>query len=344
MKLDWKTIQESIKQLIEEYKFDPHQVLEIVKMWIKSAYKKDYLPSSSKHLVHITIAKDWEIKVYKELEVVEEVEEKDKEILLEDAVKYKADVSMWESIFIDITPNPLEFSRISVQAAAQTIKQSMKKIERERFFEKFKDKQWEILKAKVIKTINDNVVLDMDGATVLLPSESQIPNRIYVIWEEILVLLRQISKWQWGIVLDITQSSTDFIETILRKTVPELEEWTVKILRIVRSAWKKSKVLVSSDDERVDPVWVFMWQWWDRIHSILSVLDWEKIEFVHYNENPEIFIKESLKPAKLNKVSISWKVAKVSLPQDQKALAIWKQAVNIKLASQLTWYKIQIEE
>ncbi len=344
MKLDWKTIQESIKQLIEEYKFQPHQVLEIVKMWIKSAFKKDYLPQDKKYSLHVTIAGDWEIKIYKELIVVEEVEEEDKEITLESAKEYKKDAKIWETIYIDITPNPLEFSRISVQAAAQTIKQNMKKIERERFFEKFQDKQWEILKAKVTRNINENVVLDIDWTTVILPPEWQIPNRIYNTWEDIYVLLKQISKWQGWIVLDITQSSVDFIDTILRKNVPELENWTVKIIKIVRQAWVKSKVLVDSDDDRVDPVWVFMWQGWDRIHNILWILEWEKIEFIqNYNED-ENLIKESLKPAKINKVEIDWKNAKVYLDDDQKALAIWKQACNVKLASQLTWYKLQIQE
>ncbi len=344
MKIDWNTIQSSIKQLIDEYKFDPQQVLDIVKLGIKSAFKKDYLTPDKKYALHVTIWHDGSITIYRQLNVVEEVNDSNKEISLEDAKKYKSNCKVWEIIYIDITPDPLEFSRISVQAAAQTIKQNTRKIERERFYEKFQNKQWEILKGKVIKVINENVVLDIEWATVILPPEWQIPNRIYNIWEEIFVLLRQISRWQWWIVLDITQSTTDFIYTILKEIVPEVKNWDVQIIKIVRSAGKKSKVLVKSDDERIDPVWVFMWRGWDRIHTILSILEWEKVEFIQNFEEPENLIKESLKPAQIKKVVVDWNVAKVDVDQEQKAIAIWKQAINIKLASQLTWYKIQINE
>lgn len=347
MKLDWKTIQESIKQIIWEYNFDPHQVLDIVKLWIKTAFKKDYLSNDKKYNLHIVIAKDWQIKIYKELLVVEEewnIKDKDKEILFEDAKNYKSDIEVWENLYLDITPDNLEFSRISVQSAAQTIKQNMRKIERERFFQKFQDKEWDLLKAKVIKIINDNIVLDMDWTTVILLPEWQIPNKIYSLWEEVLVLLKQISKSQGEIFLDIVQSGPEYIEAILYKNIPELSDWTVFIEKIERSSGNKTKVLVYSDDQNVDAVWVFMWQSWDRIHTILSILDWEKIEFIQDSDKDEILVKNSLKPARINHVEIKNWVAYVTLNKDQKAIAIWKQAINIKLASRLTWYKIQINE
>lgn len=342
MKLDWKSIQLAMHQLIEEYKFPPHQVFEILKMWIKSAFRKDYFSWDKKVVFHVKIDKDWKIQIFREYQVVEKIEEEDREILLEDAKKYRKDVKIDEAIFVDITPETLEFSRIAVQAAAQTIKQNLKKIERERFFDKFQDKQWELLKWKVLKIIGDNIVLDIDGTTVILAPEWQIPNRVYTIWEQIFVLLKQISKWTGWIVLDITQSTVDFIEVILRKMVPELDEWKVIIKKIVRSAWKRTKLLVSSDDERIDPVWVFIWQHGTRISNILTLLDWEKIDFIEFSNDDEQLVKDSLKPARVDKVELSWKKATVYLQQDQKALAIWKWAVNIKLASQLSWYKIEV--
>lgn len=343
MKLDWKTIQAAIYQLIEEYKFDPHQILDIVKMWVKTAFKKDYLDAEKKVSLEVNIDKDGNIKVYREYNVVETVEDENIEMTVKDGKKHMSDVKVWDTILIDITPSELEFSRIAVQAAAQTIKQNLKKIERERFFEKFQNKQWEILKAKVLKVIQDNVVLDVEWTTVILAPEGQIPNRVYNPWEEVYVLLRQISKWVWGIVLDISQSSPDFVEVILRNYVPELREWKVKITKIVRVAWKRTKVLVSTDDERVDPVGTFVGQHWDRISSILSTLDWEKIDFIEYHQDPAILISSCLKPARIISIDIKGKKAIVEVADDQKALAIWKWAVNIKLASQLSGYTIEIQ-
>lgn len=342
MKLDGKSIQTAIHQIIGEYKFDPQQILEIVKLGIKSAFRKDYLSSDKKISFQVAINKDGDIKAFREYEVVKEVEDPDRQMEIKQAKKHRSDIKEWETLYIDITPTNLEFSRIAVQAAAQTIKQSLKKIERERFFEKFQDKQWELLRAKVLKVNWDSVVLDIDGTTVILPPEWQIPNRLYNPWEEILVLLRQISKWTWWIVLDITQWSTDFIQAILIKLVPELEEGKVKIEKMVRMPWKRTKVLVSSEDERIDPVGVFIGSHWNRITTILSVLDWEKIDFIENHEDAKFLISESLKPARIDNVQIQDNKATVKVAEDQKALAIWKAAINIKLASQLTWYKIDL--
>ena len=207
MKLNGLMIQEAIKSLIAEYKYDPYQVLDIVKLGIRTAYKKDYMPNDKKAQIQISVAADGNIGIYREYIVVDEIEEKEEErqMLLADARKLKKDVDLGETLVLDITPESLEFTRIGVQAAAQTIKQSLKNIERERFFEKFQDKEGELLRAKVLRTIGESVVLDIDGTTVVLPPEGQIPNRIYHTGEEIIVYLKQISKGVGGINLDITQ-------------------------------------------------------------------------------------------------------------------------------------------
>jgi len=266
MKLDWLMIQEAIKQLIAEYKYDPYQVLDIVKLWVRTAFRKDYLPNERKAQIQASIGADGTIKIYREYEVVEEVDEKekDREMLLEQAVEYKEDIKMWELLTLDITPADLEFTRIGVMAAAQTIKQNLKNIERERFFEKFQDKEGELLKAKVLRVIGESVVLDIDGATVVLWPEGQVPNRIYNGWEEIIVFLKEISKGSGWINLHITQWGTDFIDALLKRIVPEYEEGLVTIGKIVRITGKRTKMVVSSNDEKVDPVKQdLLWTYWN---------------------------------------------------------------------------------
>lgn len=343
MRLDGKMIQEAIKSLIAEFKYDPYQVLDIVKMGVKTAYKKDYMPNERKANIQVAIAGDGTIKIYREYDVVEEIEEKESEMLMDEAKTLKADAKIGEKILIDITPDPLEFTRIGVQAAAQTIKQNLKNIERERFFEKFQDKQGELLKAKVLRVIADSVMLDIEGTTVVLPPEGQVPNRVYNSGEEIIVYLKQISKGIGGINLDITQSGTEFIEALLKRIVPEFEEEKVQIDKIVRITGKRTKIVVSSSDEKVDPVGVFVGPHGDRINTVLSLLNGEKIDFIEYADDETKLVADALKPARVERVELQGDKAIVYLPEDQKPLAIGKGAANIKLATQLTGYRIELK-
>ncbi|MDR0369343.1 MAG: hypothetical protein LBH96_02125 [Candidatus Peribacteria bacterium] len=257
MKLDGKAIQAAIMQLVEDYKFDPYQILEISKLGIKSGFKKDY-PEYRKSDILIDIKEDGSVKIYKAMEVVDEVEDEDTQILLKNAKKVRSDVTVGEKLLGDVTPESMELSRIAAQSAAQTIKQSLKNIEREKFYEKFQDKEGELLKAKVIRVQGDSIILDIDQTTVVLPPEGQIPNRSYEPGEEIFVFLKKMSKEGSNIVLDISQTNGEYISAILEKIVPELVDGNINIDKVARVAGRKTKVVVSSNDEKIDPVGVMV--------------------------------------------------------------------------------------
>ena len=233
-------------------------------------------------------------------------------------------------------------------SAAQTIKQNLKNIERERFYEKFQDKQGELLKAKVLRVIAESVVLDIDGATVVLGSKGQVPNRIYNTGEEIIVFLNEISKWSWGINLDITQAGPDFIDALLKRIVPEYEEDLVSVEKIVRMTWKRTKMIVSTNDENIDPVGVFVGHRGDRINTILSLLGGEKIDIIEQQADDEKWFKkmvvDALLPAKVGEVNIDEDkgMIYVNVSDDQKPLAIGQGAVNVRLAGQLVGYRIEL--
>jgi len=161
MKLDGKSIQAAIMSLVDDYKFDPYQVLEIVKSGIKSGFKKDY-PQYKKSDIVVNIENDGTVTIYRELEVTKEIEDSEIQITLADAKKIRKDVTLGEKLLINVTPETLELSRIAAQSAGQTIKQSLKGIERERFYEKFQNKQGELLKARVIRVHADSVILDIE--------------------------------------------------------------------------------------------------------------------------------------------------------------------------------------
>ena len=345
MRLDGKSIQAAIMQLVDDYKFDPFQVLEIVKLGIKSGFKKDYAEFKKADII-VDIENDGTVTIYKELTVVAKIDEEEEEeiqILLKDAKKIREDVVVGEQLLINVTPSKLELSRIASQAAAQTIKQNLKNVERERFYEKFQNKEGELLKAKVLRVHAETVILDIEGTAVVLAPEGQIPNRTYEPGEEIFVLLKQISKGQGGIVLEITQATGEYIEAILRKIVPELEEGTVTIEDIARIPGLKTKIVVSSNNEQVDPVGVMVGSKGDRINTVLSLLDGEKIDFIELVGDSTLMIKNCLKPAHIDNIEIKDKKAIVHMDESQKPLAIGKWASNVKLASQITGYQIEIK-
>ena len=345
MRLDGKSIQAAIMQLVDDYKFDPFQVLEIVKLGIKSGFKKDFVEYKKADII-VDIENDGTVTIYKELTVVAKIDEEQEietQILLKDAKKIREDVAVGEQLLINVTPAKLELSRIASQAAAQTIKQNLKNVERERFYEKFQNKEGELLKAKILRVHAETVILDIEGTAVVLAPEGQIPNRTYEPGEEIFVLLKQISKGQGGIVLEITQATGEYIEAILRKIVPELEEGTVTIEDIARIPGLKTKIVVSSNNEQVDPVGVMVGSKGDRINTVLSLLDGEKIDFIEQVGDSLQMIKNCLKPAHIDSIEIKDKKAIVHMDESQKPLAIGKGASNVKLASQITGYQIEIK-
>lgn len=341
MQLDGKVIQAAIMQLVDDYKFDPYQVIDIVKMGIRSAFRKDFAEYKRAEVV-ADIDDDGSISIYRQYEVVEEVEDDQIQIDLEQAQEMREDAEIGEQMLIDITPDHLTFTRIGIQAAAQTIKQYLKGIERERFFDKFQHKEGELLRAKVTKAHGDTVVLDIEGVAVVLPADGQIPKRMYEIGEDIFVYLKQISKDSTGITLDITQASEEYIEAIIRKIVPEVEEGTVVIEKIARAAGIKTKVVVNSKDPNIDAVGVMIGHKGDRINILLSLLDGEKVDFIQYSDDPERMIKACLRPADAQQISINGNKAQVVISENQKAMAIGKSASNIKLASKLCGMSIEI--
>ena len=154
--------------------------------------------------------------------------------------------------------------------------------------------------------------------------------------------MKKICKEGGGITLEITQSSGDYVAAILKKIVPEFEEGIVNIEKIWRIAGKKTKILVSSNDESVDPVGVFVGHKGDRINTVLSLLDGEKVDFVELVDDPKELIIRLLKPAQVEKIEIKDTKAIVRVEESQKPLAIGKGASNIKLASQLSGYQIEV--
>jgi len=348
MKLDPKKIISALEELVKEYNFTPEEVYNVVKMWIKTAFRRDYLNKNKKIDLDMVMDKNWNLRIYRVYHVIpdkEEITEPEKQMHLSDAKKYKEDIQVWEDLLVDITPEKLEFSRIAAQAAAQTIKQQIKKIEKERFYRTFADAKWDILEGKVKYVQWELVVLEFGDNTVILPVEWQIKGKTYNVGDTIKVLLKEIRK-QWSdIILEITESDPEYIASVMKKYIPELEEWKVKIVKIARIPTVKSKVAVTTDDERIDPVGVCIGEGGSRISQILEELGWEKVDIIEYSDNLNQFVKNIFHPAKVKKVEEDKEnnTIYVYVDESTKPLAFGKWAVNVKLASKLLGKKVFIK-
>ncbi len=348
MRLDPKKIITALEELVKEYNFTPEEVYNVVKMWIKTAFRRDYLNKNKKIDLDMIMDKNGNLKIYRVYKVIsdeEEITEPEKQIHLSEAKKYKKDVKPGEELLVDITPEKLEFSRIAAQAAAQTIKQQVKKIEKERFYRTFADSKWDILEWKIKYVQWELVVLEFWDNTVILPVEGQIKWKNYNVWDSIKVLLKEIKKQGSDIILEITESDPEYVAAIMKKYIPELEEWKVKIERIARIPGIKTKVAVSTDDERIDPVGVCVWEKGARISQILEELWDEKVDIIEYSDDLKQFVKNIFHPAKVTKIEEDNEnnIIYVYIPEEQKPLAFGKNAVNVKLASRLLWKKVIIK-
>jgi len=346
MKLDPKKIITALEEIVKEYNFTPEEVYNVIRMSIKTAFRRDYLNKNKKINFEMIMDKDLDIKIYRIYDVIndnDEILEKETQINLSKAKKENSAIKVWEKLLVDITPKNLEFSRIAVQSAIQTIKQEIKNIEKERFYRTFADSEWDILIWKVKYVDWEIVVLEFGENTVILPVEWQIKWKIYHIWEEIKVLLKSIKKQGGDIILEITQSAPEYVEAILKKHIPEIEEGLVQIVKTARIAWEKTKILVTTTDNRIDPVWVCIWEAWDRINIILDELDWEKVNIIEYVEDRKQLIKNIFSLAKIFKIEENYEYIYLYADNTQKPMLFWKNAVNVKLASKLLDKKIFIK-
>jgi N utilization substance protein A len=135
--------------------------------------------------------------------------------------------------------------------------------------------------------------------------------------------------------LEITQTAPEYVEALMKKYIPEIEEWIVKIEKIARIPGQKTKVLVSTDDERVDPVWVCIGEWGTRIATIMDELEWERVDIAEWSDNRDQLIKNIFFPAKINKIEEDENMITIYADETQKPIIFGKWAVNLKLANKL---------
>ena len=311
---------------------------------IVKAARKDY---NNKEVVACTINPEkYEIRVFLNLNIVDEIMDEDTDILLEDAIEYRADAKVGEMLEIDL--DTMQFGRIAAQTAKHVIRQGIKDAERGQVIKDFQSKTKDLVTAKVgrIDPVTGNVTLEIGKGTAVLPKGEQVPGETFTEGQLIKVYISDVKETTRGPSIMISRTHSGLVRRLFEQEVPEIYDGVVAIHSVSREAGVRTKMAVSSTDENVDPIGSCIGPRGARVNSIVEVLGGEKIDIVKYSEDPAEFVGAALAPANVLSVEIideNEKKCQVTVPDHQLSLAIGNKGLNAKLAAKLTGWKIDIK-
>lgn len=342
----------AINQICSEKNVSPDQVIEAVKQAIATAYRKDYGNKEMEIRVELEEGADMP-RILLIKEVVEEVENENFEMKYDDAKRIKRDVEVGDEVEIDVTP--AEYGRIAAQAAKQVILQKLQEAERMSLYEKFKDRENELLTATVTKVDPNWVTLEIEGMTVSLPWREQIPGEHYYTGKRIRVYLEKVELTGKGPQLKISRTHAQLVKKLLELEIPEVRNGDVEIRGIARDAGFRSKVAVSSKDPRIDPIGACVGQKGVRIQAVMEEINGERVDMLEWSEDAIKLISTALQPASISAVIIVngteqvddqgrriKKRAAVFVEEAQRPMAIGKKGQNIRLATDLTGFELDM--
>lgn len=310
---------------------------------LSSAYRKNY--GSNAGNLEIKMLKDTgEIKVYYRKLVVKDVVKETFEVSLNElADGGLKDYKIGDEILIETETR--DFGRIAAQTAKQVIVQKLREAERNVIYDKYIDKERDIVTGTIQRIEHKNVIIDLGKTEALLLPNEQIRNEDYYKGKRIKIYLIEVRKTSKGPRIYVSRTHPELLKRLFELEVPEIHEGLVEIKSIAREAGKRSKVAVHSKDERIDPVGACIGDRGARIKSILYEINNEKIDIIKWSMDDKLFISNSLSPAKVLSVYLfeEKKMAAVIVPDQQLSLAIGKEGQNARLAAKLTGWKVDIK-
>ena len=351
----------ALDHIVEEKNISRETVLEAMELALTTAYKKNF---DSKTNVKVLINRETgEIKVISYYVVVddyddgtEEVDEdgnvtrippeinEDAQILLEDARELVPDIKVGETIEKEVTPK--DFGRVATSTAKQVINQKIREAERNSIIEEFQDKEGEMLVGMLAMEDARNYYVDLGRTRGILPKGEMIPNEEVKMGSSIKVYVSKVESTTKGPLILLSRKHYGFVRRLFETEIPELVDGTIMLYSCVREPGIRSKVAVYSTNEKIHPIGPGIGERGSRIGSILKELNGERVDLVLYSEDPAEFIKNALSPAKDVIVNITDPMKKEALAivnDDNLSLAIGKKGSNIKLASRLTKYRIEVK-
>ncbi|MCX6718260.1 MAG: transcription termination factor NusA [Candidatus Staskawiczbacteria bacterium] len=373
--MDIKSFKGALNQIAEERGISPEKVIETIEAAIATAYKKDYGQKGQKIKAKFNPVsgdvKFWQIKLvvdngmlYTDEEIEEMKERKEipqdearageeppkkyvfnpeKHIMLADAKKDFPKIKAGEDIEIPLISKQ-DYGRIAAQTAKQVILQKIREAEKETISLEYRSREGEIVSGIVQRIEGHTVFVDIGKTLGILNRDEQIPGEFYRPSQRLKLYIMKVEDTPKGSVVMLSRTYPKLISKLFELEVPEIASGTVVIKAIAREPGFRTKIAVVSNEQGVDPIGACVGQRGTRIMAVINELGGEKIDVISFDEKPEKFITNALSPAKVVSVQVEDKnTAIVFVPEDQLSLAIGKDGRNVRLAAQLTGWKIDIK-
>lgn len=341
--LNLKQLALSIKQIADEKNLPEETVHDIIEQAIAAAFRRDFGDREQEVRAQMN-PKTGDVTVFTTKEVVEEVGDDAVEISLSDAQKVDPQAEIGS--MVEIEDHPTVFGRVAAQTAKQVILQKLREAEREVVMEEYEDKIGTVIVGTVQRVEPRVVRVELGKAVGIIPQSEQIPGEYYSIGSRVKVFLKDVERGNRGPQLILSRANEAFVEYLFRQEVPEMENGAVEIKALAREAGKRTKIAVHSTVPGVDPVGTFVGGHGTRVQAVMNEIgDQEKIDIVTYSDDPKEFIINALSPAEVKNIVIDEanKRARVDVVEDQLSIAIGRGGQNVRLASRLTGYELDIE-
>ncbi len=332
----------ALDQLEKEKGIPKAYMLEKIEAAMLSAYHKEY-GANARVRIFIDTEKD-DIKVFRQMTVVEEVTDPENELTVEEAKSHNKRYKLGQEIELRVKPE--NFRHLSAAAAKSVIIQAIREGSRKVMQDAYENQRNEIITATVLKVDpqNGNVVVDTGTGRAVLLKNEQIPGEEFYPDDRVKVFVMEVNKEARGPLVTLSRSHAGLVRRLFELEIPEITDGVVIIKGVSREAGVRSKVAVCSRDGDVDPIGACIGNRGMRIAGIVDELRGEKIDIIPYSENPEEFIAAALAPARVLSVEITGeRTCRVLVDPDQLSLAIGREGLNARLAARLTGFKIDIK-
>lgn len=332
---------EAIHQICAGKGLEREAVLEIIEEALIGAYRKKYNQADN---VRVILDKDTNDSYVIATRTVGEASTEDGlEISLEDAREAGfPDAQIGETV--EIKENPLDFSRVATVTAKNIVVQKIKEMERANIFEEFKGKEGELIHGYFQWGRKDMIFVDLGNTEGIMPRSHQMPNEKYRQGDRIKAIIHEVVETPKGPKIVLSRTTAEFVRKLFELEIPEIYDGIVEIVAIARQAGVRTKIVVHSHRQDVDPVGACVGMRGVRIQSIVRELGKERVDIIQYTADPEEFVVQAMSPVNIEQIRVDSqnKEAVCIVKDEEKSHAIGNAGSNVKLACQVTGYKIEV--
>ncbi|WP_103980851.1 transcription termination factor NusA [Helcococcus massiliensis] len=330
----------SLDELEREKGINKQDIIDAIEKALIKSYEEQYGESN----VEIDFNKDnGDIKVYSIKDIVEEVENKETQISLEEALSYRKRSKLGGQIKLQVKPK--DFLRVAAQKGKNIVIQFLRDAERRSIYDSYIDKEKELLNGSVQRIDRNNIYVDLGKSEGIIPERETVEGENFKPGDRIKVYVKEVKDTPKGPQIILSRKDGAFVTRLFELEVPEISQGLVDVMSIAREAGFRTKIAVRATDENIDPVGATVGMKGSRVNAIVDEINGEKIDIIIWDEDIKVYISNSLSPAEVVYVFADEKSKEATafVPDNQLSLAIGKEGQNVRLAAKLTGWKIDIK-